>query len=142
MHQSQLGGGVIVKQIRIMGILQDITNLVCAAGRRGAGALLDLWAWRDDWRLRWRTAQGWYELHEQRLLIGHPLHRVTQYRIDLNTRQHSRLPGGNLRHPELDPIRGLVRKGKHGPIGVPLWTPEADTGGQSDQSFSAVGKCF
>ena len=79
--EGELAGRVVVEEVLVVLVRERVARLVGAALAGLAGRLLDARAVRRDRRRRRRPGVRRHELHEQRLLVGHPLQRAAQHRV-------------------------------------------------------------
>src|SRR4029077_8803818 len=94
LYQSKLCCGVVVKEVFVMGVLQQV--FIGADGAPLAIAFLNDWPLGRLGFSRKIAAGCGHGLHQQSFTVGHPLHVITQDSADFDFRDDSRSVSANL----------------------------------------------
>ena len=118
---------------------ERVARLVGAALAFFAYRLLDARAARRGGCLGRRPGIRRHELHEQRLLIGHPLQRAAEHRVQPRIAEAPDRAGDGVADPQLDGVLRGVSEREAPPVGGPREAVEAAAGGQRHRRLAAGG---
>ena len=128
--EQQPGGAVIFEQVFVLRVLEHVAHLVGAAGPFAAGSLLNGRPPRRRVRLRRRALCLGHRAHQQGLLVGHPLQRRSEERVEAHARDSAGLRRRPVADPELDRIGPNTVKAKRLPSALQAGTPSFASAGR------------
>ena len=137
--EGELTRRVVVEEVLVVLARQRVARLVGAAFALLARRLLDVRAVGLDGRRGRRAGLGRHELHEQGLLVGHPLERAAQHRVQLRVAEAPDLAGRRVADPCLDGVLRGVAEREPPPVGGPRDAVHAAVGRQGHRDLAARG---
>ena len=122
-----------------MRVAQRVTILIRAALALVAQRLLNARTGRHE-RRWWRSANAvWHHLHQQRLLVRHPLQRVVQHWVQAHAGHAVNGTAHCVTHPQFNRSLSHVLKCKAFAVGTPHRPVWAGTRWQCDWRSRAIG---